>query len=64
MVFKLAGRVEGIDVDNNEPCTQDGKHGNGILQQVRHHDGDAVAFFHAGQRLQISGKVLGHGSKL
>ncbi len=42
-MFELARRVERIDVDGDEAGAQHGRGGDGVLQHVRHHDGDAVA---------------------
>ncbi len=47
LVFQFARRVERVDVDHRETGAQRAHHGERILQHVRHHDGDARAFFEA-----------------
>ena len=48
LVFKFASRVKRIDVDNDKAGTQNSKDGDDVLQEVRHHDGDAVTTLHVG----------------
>jgi hypothetical protein len=47
-VRQLAVRVKRVGVDDGEACAQRPEHGDGVLQQVRHHQRDAVALAEAG----------------
>lgn len=44
LVFQLARGVKRVDVDDNHPGTQDAEQRHRVLQQVRHHQRDAVSF--------------------
>ncbi len=46
-MFEFARRVERIDVHRDKAGAQDAVDGDGVLQHVRHHDGDAVALLEA-----------------
>ena len=56
LVLQFACRVKRVDVDQHQPGTQDGGHGNRILQDVGHHHRHAIARLHARQLLQIGGQ--------
>ena len=45
LIMKLAGGVERIHIDRDAASLQYAEKRNGILQDIRHHDGDAVAGF-------------------
>ena len=47
LMLELARRVERIDVDGDEARPQHGGNGDGILQHIRHHDGDPRAALQA-----------------
>jgi hypothetical protein len=55
-VLELARRVQRIDVHHDHARAQDAEQRDRVLQQVRHHDGDALALRHAGQALQEGGE--------
>jgi hypothetical protein len=44
LVFEFARRVERVDVHHHQAGAQDAENGDGILQEVRHHDRDAITF--------------------
>ena len=56
LVFEFPRRVHRIDVDHHESRTQRREHRDGILQEVGHHDGNAVAVAQAAG-VQEAGKV-------
>ena len=56
-MLQLARRVQGVDVHDRHAGAQDAEQRHRILQQVRRHDGDAVALGHARQALQERGEV-------
>ena len=56
LMFKLARRVKRVNVDHNHPGTQDAKQRHRVLQQVRHHQRDAIPFLQPKSFLQISRK--------
>ena len=58
LVPEFVRGVERIDVDGNHARAQDAQQRDDVLLQVGHHDGDAIARFHAGKRLQVARKVL------
>ncbi len=45
LMFQLARCVKRIDIDHHHACPQDSINRNRILQDVRHHHGNPVAFF-------------------
>ncbi len=47
LVLKLARRIERVDVHDDEPGAQDAIDRDGVLQNVRHHHGHAVALLQA-----------------
>ena len=55
LVLELARRVERVDVDDDEPGTQDRRHRDRVLRHVGHHHRDAVALGEA-LRLQPGGE--------
>ena len=48
--------VKRIDVDDDKSGFHDAEQTDRILEEVRHHHGNAVALLNAGQRLQIRSK--------
>ena len=56
-MLQFASGVERVDVDDDQPCSQDAKNSHRILQQVRHHQCHAVTLLQAQSVLQIGGKV-------
>ena len=52
LMLELAGGVERIDVHDHHARPQDAEQGDGILQDVRHHQGDPVAMRQPGFLLQ------------
>ena len=59
LMLEFSGGVKRINVYNNETGSQNAKKRHRVLQEVRHHNGHAIAFLHVGQRLQISGEITG-----
>ena len=57
LVLQLARRVQRIDVHHGHAGAQDAEQRHRVLQQVRRHDGDALALGHARQSLQEGGEV-------
>ncbi|MNX93202.1 hypothetical protein D3C86_1253790 [compost metagenome] len=45
LMFQFARCVERIDIDHDHASSQDPVYGDGILQDIRHHHGNPVAFF-------------------
>ena len=56
-VLHFARSVEGVHVHHDEARPQAGKEGDDVLQEVRHHDGHAVARLQVGKTLQIAREV-------
>ena len=56
LVFQFARSVQGIDVDDNHAGAEDAKNGDGILQEIGHHQRDAGALGET-EALQPGGKV-------
>ncbi len=59
LMLQLARGVERVDVDHYHAGTQDAEHGDGILQQVRHHHRDPIALLQLQLVLQIGSKGAG-----
>ncbi len=57
LVLQFARRVERIDVDDGQPGAQRAEQRDRILQQVRQHDRDPVAFLEAERILQVGAEV-------
>jgi hypothetical protein len=55
---QFARRVERIDVDDDIAAEKDSEHDGRIGHDVRHHDGDAVAFLQA-EALEADGDLFG-----
>ncbi|MNP70485.1 hypothetical protein D3C76_1667240 [compost metagenome] len=47
LMLQLARGIEGVNVNHDHPGAQNAKQRHRILQQVRHHQRDPVAFFQA-----------------
>ena len=58
-MMNLARRIERVDVHDRHARAQDAENGNNVLQEIGHHDGDAVAWLQFRERLQIGRKFLG-----
>ena len=43
LMLQFTRGIQGVDVDHDHPGAQDAKQGHRILQQVRHHQGHAIA---------------------
>ena len=56
LVLELARRIERINVDHHHAGAQHAEQRHRILQQIRHHQRDAIAFFQAQPGLQVSGE--------
>ncbi|CCJ92980.1 hypothetical protein BN131_653 [Cronobacter malonaticus 681] len=56
LVFQLTRRVERVDVHNDHSGAQNAKQRHRILQKVRHHQRDAIAFLQAEALLQPGSK--------
>ena len=52
LMLELARGVQRIGIDDGEAGAQRAVNGDGVLQGVRHHHGDAIAFLEAAARLQ------------
>ena len=59
LVFELAGGVERVGVDHRAAGAQHAEQRDGVLQQVRHHDGDTAAALEAGVLLQPGAEGAG-----
>ncbi len=59
LVLEFARRVERVHVHDRHAGAQRPEQRDRVLQQVGHHDRDAFAGLHAGQRLQEGGEVAG-----
>ena len=59
LVFQFARGVKRVGVHYHQACFQDAKHGDGVLQQVGHHHGNALAARQFEHVLQIGGEVVG-----
>ncbi|MCY1269726.1 hypothetical protein D9M70_182320 [compost metagenome] len=64
LVTHLAGGVQRIGVDHDEPGAQGAEHGDGVLQDVGHLHGDAVAGRQVGVLLQVGGEGGGQPVQL
>ena len=62
-VIDFAGRVERIDVHDDHARAQTAEDGHDVLQEVRHHDRDAIPGYEA-EALQVGGEVPGEGAHL
>ena len=58
-MFKLCGGVQRVHVHGDETSADRTQHGNRVLQQIGHHEGDTVAFFHARQALKVGTEIAG-----
>lgn len=56
LVAQLPRRVERVDIDHHKTRPQHRSHGNRVLQDIGHHEGDAIALLQA-QALQVSAKL-------
>ena len=56
LMLKLARRIQRIDVHHNHPRAQNTEERDGVLQQVRHHQRDAIALLQPQSLLKISGE--------
>ncbi len=59
LVPHLPRGVQRVGIDHDESCTQRAEHGDGVLQQVGHLNGNAVAGLQIGVVLQPGGKSGG-----
>ena len=57
LVLELARRVQRIDVDDRHAGSQDAEQRHRVLQEVRRHDGYAIAFREPRQLLQECGEI-------
>ena len=64
LVLELARRVQRIDVHHGHAGAQHAEQRHRILQEVRRHDGDALALAHSRQALEESGEVAGQPVQL
>ena len=55
--FEFAGRVQRVDVDDDEPGAEDAAHRDRVLQDIRQHDRDALAARRAELLLQVAGEL-------
>ena len=60
LVFQFASRVKGVDVDDDQPCTERAAHRDRVLEYVRQHDCDALAACHLELLLQVTGELHRH----
>ena len=56
LTMELARRIERIAIDDNEPCSQRAQKSDRILQEVRHHQGDARADGKRGDIAKVAGE--------
>ncbi len=59
LVLQLTRGIERVDVDHYHAGTQDAKHGDGVLQQVRHHHRDPIPLLQLQLVLQVGSKGAG-----
>ena len=59
-MLELARGVEGVGVDHGHAGAQRAVHHDGILQDVRHHDGDPVALLQSAAGLQERAELRRH----
>jgi hypothetical protein len=52
LMLEFGGGVERVGIDHREAGAQCAEHGDRVLQQVRQHDGDAIAALEPGALLQ------------
>ena len=58
LVFQFARGIERVGIDDDHACLQGAEQGDRILQQVGHHDGDALAARQLQDVLQIGGEIF------
>ncbi len=56
LMLQFARGIQRVDVHRHHPGAQDAKQGDGVLQQVGHHQRHAIALLQAEAVLQVGGK--------
>jgi hypothetical protein len=64
LVLELARGVKRVGIDDGTARTQCAMHGDGVLQDVGHHDGDAVALSESAGGLQERAELRGQHVEL
>ena len=59
LVFEFPRRIQGVDVDDNQAGPENAAHDDGVLQNIRQHDGDAFAASQAQRLLQVARELHG-----
>ncbi len=59
LMLQLARGIERVDVDHDHASAQDAEHGDGVLQQVRHHHRNPIPFLQLQLVLQVGSKGAG-----
>ena len=59
LMLQLARGIERVNVDHDHAGAQDAEHGDGVLQQVRHHHRNPIPFLQLQLVLQVGSKGAG-----